>query len=48
MTEQGELDSVERKKDQDSVWEDEYQALMHKIEVPNEQLDEIKGIVAKR
>ncbi len=48
MTEQGRLDSVERKKDQDSVREDEYQALMHKIEALNKQLGEIKGIVAKR
>ena len=48
MTEQGNLDSVERKKDQDSVREDEYQALMHKIEALNEQLDKIKEIVAKR
>ncbi|MDE2738461.1 MAG: ion transporter [Paracoccaceae bacterium] len=48
MTEQGKLDSVERKKDQESVRENEYQALMHKIEALKEQLDEIKVIVAKR
>ncbi|MCY3673571.1 MAG: ion transporter [Paracoccaceae bacterium] len=48
MTEQGKLDSVERKKDQESVRENEYQTLMLKIEALKEQLDEIKVIVAKR